>query len=489
MHRVRRPRAAMLGILPPQESRHSHPRLPALRHVPDGHHRPGFGRPRRLAAFLRLLLLLIRARGIATLRGVLDSGVARDLLALLELLEEERPDAGAVARVFGRLWEGLALEEERLLPDAWQSHLVGRVLDDENPFSLGAEKGEISASVLEQAGRGFWTPREMFALDAAVLLGRVESAVPALAGIWVPWTNPEPVDDPPRRTISPKFSAAVDWGACPELLAGHYARYGAGPYGRHRAFLWREGRLLAVSRPDPVILAELVAYEREREPLIRNTERFLAGLPAHHALLYGLPGTGKSSTVKAIMNEYAHQGLRLVEVKKEDLAELQEVLEILGERGRRFVLFVDDLSFEEHEVEYKTLKALLEGSVEEPPENVRLYATSNRRNLIRERFSDREEGGASDDVHARDTMQEKLSLSARFGLRVTFPTPDQRRYLEIVSGLARRRGIKIPEEELKGRAVLWDRWHAGRSGRTARQFVDELEAELSEGRQGDGRRM
>jgi predicted AAA+ superfamily ATPase len=140
---------------------------------------------------------------------------------------------------------------------------------------------------------------------------------------------------------------------------------------------------------------------------------------------------------------------------------------------------VDDLSFEEHEVEYKSLKALLEGSVEEPPENVRVYATSNRRNLIRERFSDRDEG---DDVHARDTMQEKLSLSARFGLRVTFPTPDQRRYLEIVSGLARGRGIEMSEEELEERAILWDRWHAGRSGRTARQFVDELEAELADDR-------
>jgi predicted AAA+ superfamily ATPase len=425
--------------------------------------------------------ILIRARGIATLRGVLDSAVARDLLALLELLEKERPDAGAVATIFGRLWEGLALEEERLLPDAWQSHLVGRVLDDENPFSLGAEKGEISTSVFEQAGRDLRTLRETFALDAAVLLGRVESAVPALAGIWVPWTNPEPVDDSPRRTIARKLSAAEDWGACAELLAGHYVRHGAGPFGRHRAFLWREGRLLAVSRPDPVRLAELVAYEREREPLIRNTERFLAGLPAHHALLYGLPGTGKSSTVKAIMNEYVHQGLRLVEVKKEDLAELQGVLEVLGGRGRRFVLFVDDLSFEEHEVEYKALKALLEGSVEEPPENVRLYATSNRRNLIRESFSERGDGSAGDDVHARDTMQEKLSLAARFGLRLTFPSPDQARYLEIVAGLARERGLTVSAEDLRERALLWDRWHAGRSGRTARQFVDELEAELAEG--------
>ena len=419
--------------------------------------------------------LLIRARGIATLRGVLDSGVAQDLLSLLELLGEERPDAGAVAGVFGRLWEGLALEEERLLPDAWQSHLVGRVLDDENPFSLGAEKGVVDSSVLGQARRDLRTLREIFALDATVLLGRVESVVPALAGIWVPWTSPEPVEDSPRRTIARKLEAAEDWGACAELLAGHFARQGAGPYGRHRAFLWREGRLLAVSRPDPVSLAELVAYEREREPLIRNTERFLAGLPAHHALLYGLPGTGKSSTVKAIMNEY--EDLRLVEVKKEDLAELQVVLEVLGGRGRRFVLFVDDLSFEEHEVEYKALKALLEGSVEVPPENVRLYATSNRRNLIRETFSERDDGTTGDDVHARDTMQEKLSLAARFGLRLTFPSPDQARYLEIVAGLARERGLAIPAEDLRERAILWDRWHAGRSGRTARQFVDELEAE------------
>jgi predicted AAA+ superfamily ATPase len=170
--------------------------------------------------------------------------------------------------------------------------------------------------------------------------------------------------------------------------------------------------------------------------------------------------------------------LRLVEVKKEDLAELASVLETLRGRGPRFVVFIDDLSFEEHEVEYKALKALLEGSVEEPPENVRVYATSNRRNLIREAFSDRED----DDVHARDTMQEKLSLAARFGLRLTFPSPNQARYLKIVAGLARDHGLEIPEKTLQERALLWDRWHAGRSGRTAKQFVEELEAELDEDR-------
>jgi predicted AAA+ superfamily ATPase len=425
--------------------------------------------------------LLLRARGLAALRGVLLSSAAKDLLALLRLLAMERPpDPVAVAGTFGRLWEELALEPDPLLPDAWRSHLVGRLLDDENPFALGAERGELSLALIGQARRDLGTLRRLFDLEAGSLLRMVEDAVPGLGGVWVPWHDPGRVGgDSPRHAVARELAAAEDWGGCTELLVDHFARQGAGPFGRHRAFRYSEGGLQAVSEPDPIRLADLVGYERVREPLLTNTERFLAGLPAHHALLYGQPGTGKSSTVKAILNEYADRGLRLVEVAKEDLGALPRVLGALRARAPRFVLFVDDLSFEEHEVEYKALKALLEGSVEEPPENARVYATSNRRNLIRERFSEREEGGEGDDVHARDTMQEKLSLAARFGLRVTFPTPDQQRYLEIATGLARRRGIKIPDEELRERAVLWDRWHAGRSGRTARQFVDELQAEMS----------
>ena len=419
--------------------------------------------------------LLVRVRGLAVLRGVVGSSVARDFLDLLELLKAERTDLDAVAVVFGRLWERLALEDEPLLPDAWQSHLVGRILDDENPFSLGAEAGRSRPMVLDQARLDLRTLRALFDLDAETLLGMIEEAVPGLAGVWVPWTNPTPDVESPRHTIARKLSTAEDWEACVQLLADYFARHGAGPFGRHQAFQWREEKLRAVVRPDPVRLEGLISYEREREPLILNTERFLAGLPAHHAILYGPPGTGKSSTVKAVLNEYAASGLRLVEVKKENLAELASVLENLRGRGPRFVVFVDDLSFEEHEVEYKALKALLEGSVEDPPENVKIYATSNRRNLIRESFSDRED----DDVHAHDTMQEKLSLAARFGLRLTFPTPNQSRYLDIVAGIARDRGLEIPQEALQERALLWDRWHAGRSGRTAKQFIDELEGETT----------
>jgi predicted AAA+ superfamily ATPase len=426
--------------------------------------------------------LLLRARGMAVLRGVLASPVSKYFLALLGLLAARRPDPAAVAGTFGRLWEELALERERLLPDAWRSHLVGRLLDDENAFSLAAERGEASPALVNQTSRDLRTLRRLFDLEAEPLLNVVEDAVPGLEGVWGPWTDPERGDtSSPRHVLARKLEATEDWGRCAGLLADHFSRHGAGSFGRHGAFRWGEDGLRAVDEPDPVRLADLVGYERVREPLLTNTERFLAGLPAHHALLYGMPGTGKSSTVKAVMNEYTDRGLRLVEVAKEDLGSLPRVLESLRARAPRFVIFVDDLSFEENEVEYKALKALLEGSVEEPPDNVRVYATSNRRNLIRERFSERDESGVGDDVHARDTMQEKLSLSARFGLRVTFPTPDQGQYLEIVAGLARRRGIVMPDEELKERAILWDRWHAGRSGRTARQFVDELQAELSGG--------
>ena len=427
-----------------------------------------------------LSYLPLRTLGIALFRGTLGSPAARDFVLLLELLSEEHPKPAAVADTFGRLWEELAVDSGALLPDAWQSYLVGRILDDENPFSLAAERNALSTSVVEQARRDLRTLQELFRIEAQPLLDMVERAVPGLK-VWVPWTDPDlETEDSHRGAVARELAAADDWDACAELLADYYARHGAGPFNRCRAFRWRADGLHPVKEPDTVRLTQLVGYEDERKPLLENTERFLAGLPAHHALLYGLPGTGKSSTVKALLNEYAEEGLRLVEVAKEDLGELPRVLDELRARGPRFILFVDDLSFEEHEVEYKSLKALLEGSVEEPPGNVRLYATSNRRNVIRESFSDREEDGFSDDVHARDTMQEKLSLVARFGLRITLPPPDQKQYLEIVRGLVQERGIRLPERTLVEQALLWDRWHAGRSGRTARQFVDELEAGLLE---------
>src|SRR5918997_4806074 len=325
--------------------------------------------------------LLLRVRGLAVLRGVLASSAARNFVSLLGLLAAERPEPTAVAENFGRLWEELAVEVGELLPDAWQSHLVGRLLDEENPFSFGAERRELSPTVVEQTRRDLNTLHILFDLDAGTILDLVETAVPKLEGVWTPWQDletdaGESRRGEPRWNVARELAAAENWGNLVAILAEYYATHGAGTFGSHRAFRWEDGGLRPVPHPDPVRLSDLIGYEKEREPLRRNTERLLAGLPSHHALLYGLPGTGKSSTVKAFLNEYASVGLRLVELAKEDLEELPAVLEVLRERGPCFVLFVDDLSFEEHEVEYKALKAPLEGSIEVPPGNVRLYATS-----------------------------------------------------------------------------------------------------------------
>ncbi len=235
---------------------------------------------------------------------------------------------------------------------------------------------------------------------------------------------------------------------------------------------------MGVDRPDPIRLRELIGYEHERQPAVRNAERFVAGFPANNVLLYGERGTGKSSTVKALLNEFGERGMRLIEVPKEHLGDYPQLMQLLHGRRERFILYVDDLSFEEQETHYKALKAILEGGIEARPENVILYATSNRRHLVRERFSDRARG-EEDEVHVLDTMEEKLSLADRFGIRVTFTGPDQERYLRIVRALAEHRGIRLDPEDLDRRALLWAQRQRGRSGRTARQFVDALVGELA----------
>lgn len=263
-----------------------------------------------------------------------------------------------------------------------------------------------------------------------------------------------------------------------EELARHWHAHGLGLFARFHAARWSATTacLVGLAHPDPVRLEQLIAYDMERAPLLRNTERFVAGYPAHHALLYGERGTGKSSTVKALLHAYAYRGLRMVEMAKDDLGAMATVLALLRDHPQRFILFVDDLSFEEQELQYKALKAALEGTVEAWPANVLLYVTTNRRHLVKERFADRQ-ADLDDEVRPRDTMEEKLSLSDRFGLHVTFPTPDQARYVTIALALAHAREIPLPDAEIRRRAIQWALWHNGRSCRSARQFVDDLMGE------------
>lgn len=268
------------------------------------------------------------------------------------------------------------------------------------------------------------------------------------------------------------------WGKCLEEIIEFYRHYGTGKFGHYRAFVWEHEEnkefLRGIDAPDPVRLKDLVGYEHQKETIIENTKQFLSGYPANNLLIYGSRGTGKSSTVKAVINEYYDEGLRLIEVDKNKLADFTKIIRILKNKNLKFIIFVDDLVFEEGEAGYSALKTILEGGIENRSSNILIYATTNRKHLVKETFSER--GG--DDVHANDAIEEKLSLADRFGITVSFYSPDQKEYLKIVDGIVESRGIQVDTEYLHAEALKWVRWYNARSPRTAIQFVNWLEGNL-----------
>lgn len=377
--------------------------------------------------------------------------------------------------------------------DAWQNHLLDLILDDVNPFSRTAfTPGGSYSSLLEGVRRDLKILRLAYEAGAATILettrnelpnhpllpGHLEE-LPRWTALSPPGDNPDVLFFERRLAIKEKLAAAGRWDELAGPLARYYAEQGCGILGKYKAFKWQNGALTGIARPDPVNLSDLVGYEEVREEIIRNTMQFLQGYPANNILLYGDRGTGKSSTVKALLNEYWKQGLRLVEVSKHSLGNFPHITARLRDYNHRYIIFVDDLSFEENETEYKDFKALLEGGLEARPQNVLVYATSNRRHLVRETFADRERNILETEIRAMDSVQEKLSLADRFGITVIFPTPDQELFLKIAAGLAGQRKLPVAPDELRRRALQWSAWHNGRSPRAARQFIDQLEGELA----------
>lgn len=268
-----------------------------------------------------------------------------------------------------------------------------------------------------------------------------------------------------------------EWINSPLSVTEEYSRKisaikttGYGIYSTHRMFLYKDGKIVPVKFPDPQRLSQMSGYENERQKVIDNTLALINGKPCNNALLYGDAGSGKSSTVKAIVNEYWEQGLRLVEIKKNQLYSLPDVIEQLADNPLKFIIFIDDLSFSANDSDFGALKAILEGGVAGKTENLAIYATSNRRNLVKENFADRN----GDDIHLQDTMQEVMSLSARFGLKVTFSRPNKDLYLSIAKNLAAQYNISIDREELFKSAEAFAIRNGGRSPRTAKQFVEFL---------------
>jgi predicted AAA+ superfamily ATPase len=397
---------------------------------------------------------------------VLDSRPARAVRAVLahatagRLAEAHQAWCAAFARLAEEGWAG----------DAWRAHLASRVVRDWNPFTRAAEPpaGLEAAARHDLAALERWTSAPFWEAVRRRLAEEGDEPLP-----WHGLGTRTP------SGLAAELYAGHGWAAWASALAAHARAGGAGPFAEHLAYRWVRrggcGRLVPVRDPDLVPLDGLVGYEEQKQALLANTERFVRGLPALDVLLYGDRGTGKSSLVRAMLHRVHDQGLRLVALGRRDLADLPELAARLAGMPQRFIVFVDDLSFEEHETGYKEAKGALEGGVAARPRNVLVYATSNRRHLVRERLSERGRPG-DDDPRAADAVEEKLSLSDRFGLTLTFVRPDQTLYLEMVASWARTRGVALPEEELRAQALRWARWQNGMSGRTARQFVDSLVA-------------
>ncbi len=382
----------------------------------------------------------------------------------------------------------------------WRDYILDLLLADENFFSRQAEViacRDIPEKIVCLAEQDLRLLQVIASVSSAGIKKELSAKIGKNIDIeGLPeWENfyfkgiKEKSEYTARDNIKSVICEAQDWGASVAQLAGFYRENGVGIFGMNHAFRWvrqnGEGSLVGVKNPDNIQMSQLYEYEREQAKIIQNTEQFLAGYPANNVLLYGDRGTGKSSTVKALINLYGKKGLRLIEIQKNDLADFPIIIDQLAQRPLKFILFVDDLSFTEDEGQYREMKALLEGGLETRPHNVLVYATSNRRHLVQENFSDRQITGYdqnSDDVRFMDTLQEKLSLADRFGITVTFITPDQSRYLAIVEKMATERGLAIAAEELRERALKWELNFNARSARTARQFIDYLEGRLDTGK-------
>lgn len=357
--------------------------------------------------------------------------------------------------------------------DIWHNYLKNIITDAENIFSLKSEKNEIAKnfSLYSLALRDINTLMELFSFtfkDLIEVLDHPSFNSSHYKKLETFKLSQAEINDNLTKNYQKLFTSNSSEENLRSLI-DFYKTNGAGILNKSRAFYWENCCIKPVNNPDQIKFKNLIAYQKAKDKLLENTESFLNGYQAHNVLLYGDSGTGKSSSVKALLNKYYKNGLRLIEINSSQIKKLPEILEFLNQRGLNFIIFMDDLSFEEFETDYKYLKAVMEGGIESRPDNVLFYATSNRRHLVREKWQDRES-----EVHENDILNEKLSLAERFGLTIMFNNPSQAEYLTIVSELAEQENIELNKNELKERALKWSKWNNGRSGRSARQFIDQL---------------
>lgn len=367
----------------------------------------------------------------------------------------------------------------------WHCYLANLLVNNENSYSCGCEiRGEIEGSINAAALHDIVIFKEFYDYDFADMADKLK--VPEI-GLIVDYASSRQESKVYNTRIcaricelAEKFCADHTPEEMKATLTQFYKEYGVGKFGLHKSFRIAHDETGVHIEPilniAHVRLDDLVGYEIPKKKLTDNTDAFVQGKKANNCLLFGDAGTGKSSCIKAIANEYYDRGLRIIEVYKHQFQDLNEVISQIKNRNYKFIIYMDDLSFEEFEIEYKYLKAVIEGGLEKKPENILIYATSNRRHLIRENYSDKEE--IRQDMHTSDTVQEKLSLVYRFGVTIYFGAPDKKQFQTIVKTLAERGGVNIPEEELLLEANKWELAHGGLSGRSAQQFIDYISAKI-----------
>ena len=387
--------------------------------------------------------LRVELRALAIFRALLQDPVIGDLCEYLDCpAENEVQAASAFARFVNRLYEAGTTNLSR--------YISCIMADDENPYIRTVGRGEVPDKALE------------YSLTAELeILQRLADQSYSSLRQRLQWAGYLPVF----------HTESIDVTAQYRERCANIGKYGYGIYAKHRMFYINSANaIVPVHNPDKIRLHSLIDYKREQKIILDNTVALLEGRPAANILLTGDAGTGKSSTVKAVVNELYDRGLRILEVRKEQLHEIPAVLDQLNSNPLKFILFIDDLSFQKDDDNFSALKAILEGSVSAKSRNVVIYATSNRRHLVKETFSDRE----GDDIHRNDTMQEIISLSERFGIQITFQKPDKGTYLDIVRHLAQEKGITMDITQLEQEAERFALSRGGRSARAANQFIDQL---------------
>ena len=363
----------------------------------------------------------------------------------------------------------------------WHYYLTYLLVNHENAFSTACEiVGPVEGTINAFAMHDFEIFKQLYDFD----LKELEKIYPSVDSSLI--TDYQNINEGSKVfnkrirdricTLAQKLAKAESTEEFMDDMVQFYKEFGVGKLGLHKAFridgTVTPARIVPITNIAHVHLDDLVGYEIAKKKLIDNTEAFVQGRPANNCLLFGDAGTGKSSSIKGILNQYYDQGLRIIEAYKHQFKDLNDIIAQVKNRNYKFIIYMDDLSFEEFEIEYKYLKAVIEGGLEKKPDNILIYATSNRRHLVREKFSDKEE--RRDDLHSSDTVQEKLSLVARFGVSIFFCAPDKKQFQNIVKTLAERHQVEMPEEELLLEANKWELQHGGLSGRTAQQFIDYL---------------